>query len=64
MNSWTSQDKVLSGNLEKLIVPENYQRELESFNSRFLSADEIEGLKRDHNNCVNIIIDDDYEVIE
>ena len=64
MNSWTSQDKVLSGNLEKLIVPENYQRELESFNSRFLSADEIEGLKRDHKNCVNIIIDDDYEVIE
>jgi hypothetical protein len=64
MNSWIRKDKVLWGNLEKLIVPENYQRELESFNSRFLSADEIEGLKRDHNNCVNIIIDDDYEVIE
>jgi transposase len=33
MNSWISQDKVISGNLEKLIVPENYQRELESFSS-------------------------------
>ena len=64
INSWISQDKVLSANLEKYIVPENYQRELESFNYLFLSADEIEGLKRDHNNCVNIIIDDDYEVIE